>query len=449
MNIYEILKQYYGYDSFRWNQESAVTSLLEKHDIVYTAKTWDGKSICFQIPAIMSKYLTIVISPLKSLMKDQVESLLRKWVDCIYLNSDLDIEEYKEKYSNLLNWQYKLLYISPEKITQENFLQILIEHRIIDYLIIDEFDTIYEYGSSWFRESFLELWKIKDIIQQYQDHPLTIWIFTATSTKKTLEITKDVLWLSDDIIHYKWELVSDKIFIQKHYFDTKVEKDSYLYNIIKQLQTELVKNDTCMVIFCTTTKQVDSVYQFLNKDGFNVARFHSKMNSTWKESAFNKFMSGKVRIMICTNAFWRGIDKKNIQYVIHYGLPWSISSYLQEVWRWGRDWSNFTAITLFCKQDISVAKLLCWRNSDQLEEHQKLLDLLFSDTCIIKGIHNHFDIDYNHNCMTQCNVCTDEQIESKWVIKEVNIKKVKRTVKKTTKPKKVVKKKIVTKTKRK
>ena len=445
MNKNSILKKYWGYDSFRGNQSEAIEALIHKENIVYIAKTWDGKSICYQIPAMLAHWLTIIVSPLKSLMKDQVESLEKLWIPATFLNSDLDQEEYSTRFWKLMNWDYKMLYVSPEKLSWQKFINYLKEiPGWISYFIIDEFDTVDEYGSSWFRPEYLELGDLRDELEESQDDPITIWIFTATATKKIELLVTEMMNIEENYELFRWLLIWDNLFFEVKKYENKDEKDNYLYTYLKEIDKRLGKNNGSWIIFCTTTKDVDNIYKLL-KDKFDITRYHWKMTSKMKDSSFKKLMTWKSKLIVCTNAFGRWVDKKNIRYILHYWIPWNISSYLQEIWRWWRDWWKYNAITLFSNQDIIKRRFLAWRNKEQNEELNNLVNLLENtEQCRVEKLHRYFWLSYYEDCI-QCDVCSTEHFIKIWKISEFTVKKAPRKKRKVTRTKKrkVVKRKMV------
>jgi len=432
----KILKKYWGYEDFRWNQSDAIKTLLNWKNIVYIAKTGDWKSICYQIPAIIKDWLTIIVSPLKSLMKDQVESLEKLWVKATFLNSDLTSEESKFRFSNLMNWEYKMLYVSPEKLSWETFIDYLKEVPWgIDYFIIDEFDTVDEYGSSWFRPEYLNLWNIKDELQESQSKKITVWIFTATATAKVEWVVAEMMNIENDYKIYRGLLIWKNLKYEIKKYDSKEEKDKYLYSYIKEIDKQLTIKNGTGIIFCTTTKDVDNLYKLL-KDKFEITRFHGKMTAKMKESSFNKFMNGKVKLIVCTNAFWRWVDKKNIRYILHYWIPGNISSYLQEIWRWWRDWSEYNAITLYSGQDINRRKFLASWKREQLKDLKILLEFLEDDKiCRTQRLHSYFWLDYKIWKCKQCDICENEHFikidENKltnFKVKKIQRKKTRKSI---------------------
>lgn len=426
-----ILKKHWWYDSFRWKQSEAIEELLNWNDVIYVAATWDWKSICFQIPAILKEWTTIVISPLKSLMKNQVDNLTEKWISATYINSDLTFEESKDRYLKLLNWEYHLLYISPEKFSSDSFKDSLSKiEGWINYFIVDEFDTIDEYGSSWFRPEYLELWKIKKELEEKIWKRIPVWVFTATATPKMQEKVIEILDMNNSK-RFIWNLIWEHIKIDIRKYKTKDEKDSELYELLKKIKKE---NNWIAIIFCSTIKDVDWLYQQLNSLKFKVWKYNWKMSTVRKESNYKKFINNEIDFIVCTNAFWRWIDKSDIRNVIHYWIPWNISSYLQEIWRAGRDRKNSNAILFYSWKDIVTRKFILGYNTEAKNEFNELIELFENWNCILSNIKEKFwhSYDLKEKC-NQCFICNPEfHFELNWN-NDFSVKKIKR---KTSKRKK-------------
>lgn len=409
--IYNSLEKYWWFSEFRWNQYSAIHNLYSWEDVVYVAKTGDWKSICYQLPATLTDDLTIVISPLKSLMKDQVESLLRKGIQATYINSDLEYDEQITRLNKLRNGEYSLLYVSPEKMNVESFKTLLLEElkQNIAYFIIDEFDTVDEYGSSWFRPEYLTLWKLYQELQNNQEKKIVRWIFTATAPKKVIDYVTDLMWIKD-YKYYQGLLIWDNLRYQVKHFEKDDMKTAYFFSLIEEVNKRLKKEGWAWVIFCSTTKDVDSIYSTLkDKTWFKIVRYHWQLNIRFKDSAFKKFMSWEANLVVCTNAFWRGVDKSNIRYIIHYWVPSNMSSYLQEIGRWWRDGLKYNAITLFSNRDINTRNFLLswWLNSDERRrEFDLLLDLLtLENGCRTKLLEEYFLGEVKTTKCNQCDLC--------------------------------------------
>jgi len=435
--IKEILEKYWGYSSFRENQEEAINTLVKNKDLIYIAKTGDWKSICFQIPAILKEWTSLVISPLKALMKDQVKNLESKGINATYLNSDLTFDESKERFKKLMNWEYDLLYVSPEKLSSKDFQNHLTNIKWgINYFIIDEFDSIDEYWNSWFRPEYLELWEVRKYLEETLWQRIPVWIFTATATPKVREFTKEILDLDNPKISIG-DLIWEHLLVDINKYKDKAEKDSYLYWYLKKIETEFKKKKASCIIFCTTRKTVDNLEKQLKLHKFSVAKYHAWMATSRKESSAKKFMENKVDFIICTNAFWRGVDKSDIRYVIHYWVPQNITSYLQEIWRAWRDRLDSNVILLYSQSDINVRRFLC-RLPSQKEELQLMLDIFETEDCYIKRIKEYFDYDSNINKCSQCSNCLSEisiSVKENENFKVVKVPRKKRKIKKTRRKK--------------
>ena len=442
---HKILKKYWGYDEFRWNQEKAILDLALNRNIAYIEKTWGWKSIVYQIPALLKKGLTIVVSPLKSLMKDQVENLEKKWIPATYLNSDLNEQEKKERFINLMNWNYKLLYVSPERLALDKFIDYLIQVPWgIKYIIIDEFDTVSEYGATGFRPEFLQLWEVKRKLEEWTWKNIPVWIFTATAPKKTIDMVIDMMWIENDMKFYKGKLVWDNLSVEIHKYLSTNEKDIHFYSYLETIKKELNKDKSVGIIFCSTTKDVDNIYKILNTKWYKIAKYHWKMTVKMKESTYNKFIKNKIDFVVCTNAFGRWIDKANIRYILHYWTPWNISAYMQEIGRGGRDWKDYKAILLYCNQDINKRKFILRMNDNSqelLEEYDKFIKFLENETiCRIQLLHKYFWFT-KKEIPWQCWKCDNCDINSTIQLKESIIEKQEKQV--------IKNKKIVAKKKRK
>ena len=438
--IHNILKKYWWYNDFRWNQKNAILDLLLNKNIVYLEKTGWGKSIVYQIPAILKKWLTIVVSPLKSLMKDQVESLNKKWVSATFINSDLDREEKYQRIEELKKWKYHMLYLSPEMLFYSSLTDELLEiPNWINYFILDEFDTVIEYWASWFRPEFLELWNIKKKLSKKFKKEIPVWIFTATASQKVVEFVSEMMWIKNNYNFYKWKLVWDNLNIEIHNFENVDIKDYNFYWYLETIKKEVEKDKSMCVIFCTTIKDVDSIYDVLHKWKLKVAKYHGRLDKKKREKAYEKFINNKINFIVSTNAFWRGIDKWNIRYIFHYWTPWNISAYMQEIWRWWRDWKDYKAILLYTLQDINRRKFLinCNSNSEeQMEEYNKFLDFLDNqNTCRIQNLYEYFWYDENE-ISQKCNKCDNCNPSNTLKNKKSKLYKIKQKINEEEKKKK-------------
>lgn len=406
MDAKSVLKEYWWFDDFRWNQLAWVNILSSWNDLLYVAKTWDWKSLCYQVPALMKDYwVTIVVSPLKSLMQDQVKNLHKKWIkNTTFLNSSLDQDEYKKRFTNLMNWEYAILYVSPEKLESEQFQQHLWELEI-NYFIVDEFDSINEYGWSWFRPSYMNLWRIRKQLEELTWKRIPVWAFTATATWKMRDEAVDNLKMNSDVEVILWDFIWSNITIDKKKFRSTDEKDNYLLETVKWIQKEFKKEDGWCIIFCTSIKDVKEIYDWLNKKKFSIAMYHWQMADSRRNSAFKKFTSWMVDFIVCTNAFWRWVDKSDIRHVIHYWVPWSVTAYVQEIWRAWRDWERAFAKILYTWKDLNTRRYMVKFKPDQNAEFQKFQNFLNEENeCLIVKIREHFwDTKNTEVCWNCCN----------------------------------------------
>ncbi|MGL4868579.1 MAG: RecQ family ATP-dependent DNA helicase, partial [Cetobacterium sp.] len=317
----ELLKNIYGYNHFRKGQEIIIDYTLSRYDVLGIMSTGSGKSICYQIPSLLYSGLTIVISPLISLMKDQVDSLKYLGVRASFLNSTLTKEEYLEIIESIKSKNTKLLYISPERLNSQNFIN-FIKNIKISMIAIDEAHCISQWGHD-FRQSYLQ---IPNFLKKIKQRP-QILALTATATSK----------VRDDIIQ-KLELNNPKIYVDSFDRDNitfKVKKDILPEVFISEYIKKNSKKSG--IIYASTRKEVDSLYGYLRLKKFNVGKYHAGLTEVERSDFQDKFLNDDIKIMIATNAFGMGIDKSNVRYVIHRNIPKDLESYYQEAGRAGRD----------------------------------------------------------------------------------------------------------------
>ncbi len=316
---YKVLKKYWWYNTFREFQEPVINSILNMKDTFAIIPTWWWKSLCFQVPWILLNWLTIVISPLIALMKDQVNNLKDKWINWAFLNSQLNNNEKKEVFSQLLNGQLKFLYVSPERFCNEQFIDLL-NNIPISMITIDEAHMLIE--TVWFRDQFAEIWKYIDMLKSKQliNFPTRKWkiiisAFTATINKEWEEIIKNSLQMTDPYI-LRIENERNNLLIKTYNFNNDKEKIVALIKLVISLDSLKWSK----IIFWMTRKDVKKLSEMIKVYWYSADYFHWDMSVTRKNSVFKKFLSWKLDWICATNAFGMWIDKWDIRVVIHYYL---------------------------------------------------------------------------------------------------------------------------------
>ncbi|WHE87679.1 DNA helicase RecQ [Lachnoanaerobaculum gingivalis] len=338
----EALKAVFGYDSFRPGQESVINAVLEGRDILAVMPTGAGKSLCYQVPAMLLSGITLVISPLISLMQDQVNALNEAGVNAAFINSSLSEKVINETFKNAVNGYYKILYVAPERLMSEVFISFA-KSVEISMITVDESHCISQWGQD-FRPSYMDIAEFINILGK---RPI-ISAFTATATQNVREDIICSLGLSDPYF-----LVTgfdrENLFFQ---VDKPQNKERFILDYIERHRGE------SGIIYCATRKNVDSLYTLLRKQNISVARYHAGMSNEERKQMQDDFVFDYTSIVIATNAFGMGIDKSNVRFVIHYNMPSSMENYYQEAGRAGRDGLNSECILLFSPQDIIINRFL-------------------------------------------------------------------------------------------
>lgn len=351
MDKHQVLKQYFGYDSFREGQEFIVDNILNGQDVLGIMPTGAGKSLCYQIPALMMDGITLVISPLISLMKDQVGSLNQAGIHAAYLNSSLTARQYVKALGYARQGRYPIIYVAPERLMTEEFLDFAVNVHIT-MIAVDEAHCVSQWGQD-FRPSYL---KIVDFIQQLPARPVMA-AFTATATK---EVRDDII----DILELQKPAVLTTGFNRKNlYFGVLSPKNRY-HAIQNYVETH---PDDSGIIYCLTRKAVEEVWGQLKQAGVKVTRYHAGLSDEERQHNQDDFIYDRAPVMVATNAFGMGIDKSNVRYVLHYGMPKNIESYYQEAGRAGRDGEPAECILFYSGQDVITNQFFIDNNEDNQE----------------------------------------------------------------------------------
>lgn len=395
----ELLKQYFGYDHFREDQEAPIRSIQKGEDTVTIMPTGGGKSICFQIPALMADGISLVISPLISLMKDQVDGLNNVGIAATYINSSLSYRETQERLSEIEQGKTKLVYVAPERLESEDFKSLIKGCNITNF-IIDEAHCVSQWGHD-FRPSYQ---KISSFIKSLPRRPV-IAAFTATATDLVRRDIIDLLELQDPNV-----FVSS---FNRPNLTLNVIRGENRNDFIEQYIMSRPKESG--IIYTSTRREANSLYELLLKKNYCAGLYHAGLSEGERSQMQEDFAYDKIHIMVATNAFGMGIDKSNIRYVMHYNLPKNIEAYYQEIGRAGRDGEPSECYLFFSANDIQTQRYFIEnkevddaRREAEYESLAKIVDFCYINTCLRKYVLEYFDEDHVLEECGNCSSCNDD-----------------------------------------
>ncbi len=403
MDKYKVLKQYFGYDTFREGQETLIDSILSGRDALGVMSTGHGKSLAYEIPALIMEGITLVISPLISLMKDQVTALNQAGIHAAFLNSSLTETQYYKALAFAKEGRYPIIYVAPERLMTESFLNFALKVDIA-MVAVDEAHCVSQWGQD-FRPSYL---KIVDFIRMLKKRPV-ISAFTATATKEVREDIIDILMLENPTV------VITGYDRPNLYMGVQTPKDKYaaLNNFVA------CHPNQCGIVYCLTRKLVEEVCSKLAADGISVTRYHAGLSDEERRKNQEDFIYDRSSVMVATNAFGMGIDKSNVRYVIHYNMPKNLESYYQEIGRCSRDGEPGECILYYSGQDVVTNQFFINKNQDNQEldsvtreivserdrdRLKKMTFYCFTNDCLRDYILRYFG-EYGSNYCGNCQNC--------------------------------------------
>ncbi|MDR2623655.1 MAG: DNA helicase RecQ [Methanobrevibacter sp.] len=390
MEVKSLLKKYFGYDEFLLGQEELINSILSGSDVLGIMPTGSGKSVCYQLPGIIFDGLTIIVSPLISLMKDQVNFLKANGIDSIYINSSLSYEEYYSAMESIDNDECKIVYVAPERLESNDFLEITHEN-VVSMVAVDEAHCVSQWGHD-FRPSYL---KIRDFVSKFEKRPV-LSAFTATATEN---VRKDIV---KQVGLRKPNIVSTGYDRKNLYFEVRKTKDKF-QELLKILDLEGENNNG--IIYCNTRKSVERVCDNLVKKSYDAISYHAGLSDGRRHINQEKFILDEKPIIVATNAFGMGIDKSNVNFVVHYNMPKNLENYYQEAGRAGRDGSPAKCILLYSYQDVIINKFLIEKTIESENyEDIKLKERLINENygllnkiqgyCTTRGCYRQYILNY-------------------------------------------------------
>lgn len=414
MNINQTLKQYFGYDSLRTGQEELINGILAGHDVLGIMPTGAGKSLCYQLPALMLKGITLVISPLISLMSDQVKALNQAGVHAAYINSSLTENQVRMALSYASQGRYKIIYVAPERLNTPRFLDFAC-NADISMLTVDEAHCISQWGQD-FRPSYLE---IAGFLTRLPRRPI-VSAFTATATERVKNDIVASLGLNNPVTMVTG-FDRPNLFFRVVTRKGGSQKDNSIINYVKKHE------DESGIIYCATKKNVDKLYTLLNEQGISAGRYHAGLSNDERKQNQEDFTYDRIRVMVATNAFGMGIDKSNVRYVLHYNMPQSLEYYYQEAGRAGRDGEEAECVLFFSKHDIMINKFLLQnkasagdvasdmqKTANDQRKLQQMINYCETDKCLREFILSYFGDTTPCICnkCSNCVVVEDEEEET-------------------------------------
>jgi len=410
MNKFDALKTYFGHDDFREGQGEIIDALMSGRDALGIMPTGSGKSMCYQVPALMMDGIALVISPLISLMKDQVMALKAAGVPAAYINSSLTPGQQQEAIRRAVNGAYRIIYVAPERLEVSQFLSFA-QNAKLSLIAVDEAHCVSQWGHD-FRPSYL---KIADFICQLPNRP-PLCAFTATATRQVREDILQMLSLQSPLV-----VSTGYNRPNLHFSSVKpTNKLNFLYDFLKGM------GERCGIIYCSTRKNVEDICDRLRLLGFSTTRYHAGLTDIERQQNQDDFRMDRARIMVATNAFGMGIDKSDVRFVVHYNMPKDLESYYQEAGRAGRDGEAAECLLLYSGQDVITAKWMIERDHENPDldpgeiaslrecELERLKQMTFYATC--KSCLRHFILRYfgefeaDEHC-GHCSVCDGDEFE--------------------------------------
>ncbi|MBN1046517.1 MULTISPECIES: DNA helicase RecQ [unclassified Clostridium] len=396
--IFYLLKKYYGYSTLRRGQYEIISSILNGRDTFCLMPTGAGKSICYQIPALIFNGITLVISPLISLMKDQVDNLVESGIKAAYINSTQSIDEIKNILLEASINEYKIIYIAPERL-ESNIFRNMIKDLDISQIAIDEAHCVSQWGHD-FRKSYLQISEFHKILKNKS----VISAFTATATKEVKDDAINLLGLFKPYIY-----IGD------------INRENLNLNVLKEIDKleelkDIIRSneEQSGIVYCASQKEVDTLYYYLSDLGYSVGKYHGGLKDEEKENFQEGFLYEKFNVMIATNAFGMGIDKSNIRFIVHFTIPQNIECYYQEVGRGGRDGEKCDCYLFYCESDIRRVEYIINKSSSfktrevHLRKLQYMIDYCNLKECYRKYILNYFGNDRKLNYCNNCSNCLND-----------------------------------------